>query len=230
MTALSDDRTTDYCGELPRQFTKPLIAAEIVYHGALVGLDSSGNAGPAGVSGISHAIGVAMHRCDNSAGSAGDKSVRLQTGVHSFTDDGSTTEADLPAIMYAVDDQTVSLDSAGTRKIAGLGIMMDPDDSSSVRLMVSPGTVADALGNPGYIAAVGTATLVAGVATVTTPDVRADSLVVAMPKGLSGSTDFSYLDTDTLTAGVSFTLEAKTIAHAADTDAVGDVMWILMNP
>lgn len=229
MTALANERLIECAGELPRQFTKPVIAADIIYKGAMVGLDSSGDAGPAGVSGIGDVIGVAMHEANNAGGAAGDKDVRLQTGVHAMTDDGSTTEAALPAIMYAVDDQTVSLDSDGTRKVAGLGIMMDPD-GVSVRVLISPMIVANVIGAGARIAAMGTATLVAGAVTVSTPNVRADSIVLVTPKGISGSTDFSYLDVDTLTAGTSFTIEAKTVAHAADGDAVGPVFWALINP
>lgn len=227
MTALSDQRLIEYSGELPRQFTRDVIASDIVYKGALVGLDSSGDAGPAGVAGIGHAIGIAMHTVDNSSGGAGAKEVRLQTGVHALTDDGSTTAADLPALMYAVDDQTVSLDSVGTRKVAGLGISLV---GGKVLTMVSPLVVQNLVGNPGGIVAMGTATLVAGTVTVSTPDVRADSVVHVTPKGISGSADFAYLDVDTLTAGVEFTIEAKATDHSADTDCVGDVMWTVINP
>ena len=80
MTAAAQNRVRSYRGELPRQFTKDVIADDIIYKAVMVGLDSSGDAGPAGVSGIGAVIGLSMHQVDNAGGSAGDEEVRLETG------------------------------------------------------------------------------------------------------------------------------------------------------
>ena len=229
MTAAIANRVRAYRGELPRQFTKPVIAADIIFKAVMVGLDASGDAGPGGVAGIGPIVGLSMHQVDNSGGAAGDLEVRLETGQFAIIDDGVTTEADLPALMYAVDDSTISLDSTGTRQLAGVGISMDPD-GAKVNLWISPLAVQDVLALGAQIVDSGVAVLVAGAVTVLSANVRADSVIITNPNGISGSTDFSYLDSDTITPGVSFTIEAKTIAHAADGDAVGNVFFAVINP
>ncbi len=229
MTAATRNRIRTYRGELPRQFTKDVIAAEQIFKATMVGLDSSGDAGPAGVAGIGPVIGLSMNNVDNTGGAAGDLEVRLETGQFAIIDDGSTTEADLPALMFALDDSTVTLDSAGTLQLAGVGISLDPD-GLKVNVWISPLAVQDVLALGAQIVDSGVAVLVAGAVTVLSANVRADSVIVLTSNGVSGSADFSYLDADTITPGVSFTIEAKTIAHAADGDAIGNVFFAVINP
>ena len=332
--------------------TKPM-AVDIGYKGGMAALNAAGNVLPAGASGALDVIGVFAARYDNSGGAAGDIDALIEHGVvHVAAGTGSdaVTEADLPAIVYAIDDESVSLLNTGDRGIAGVGISLD--DDGKVRVLMnpwvaialrggaSPAAVASAaLDTPQHFAVEavavsnvadlnafavshdgltlvegdtvlltaqsngaengiyvlgtvtagsapltriaaadtgteivpgsscfvrsgtvgadrayvltgtglitidttaqvwarrftgdsGTATLVAGTVTVSTPEVKANSTILVTPAGVSGSTDFSYLDVDTITPGTSFTIEAKTIAHAADGDAVGDVRWAVLN-
>jgi len=137
--ALSAERLIEYFGEIPRQHTKPVAAAKTVYKGGLVAPDSSGNIVAGGSTGALDCVGVSMHNVDNSAGAAGAKECRYQAGVHGFDNSSgdALTEADLPALVYCEDDQTVAkTDAVGTLKIAGYGIGLDSD--GQVKVLVSP--------------------------------------------------------------------------------------------
>jgi len=93
----------------------PAIVTDIIYEGSAVGL-SSGYARPL-VAGDAFQ-GFAVKKCDNSAGAAGDKNVRVRkvgeieidvTGVTGVTDVGST--------VYASDDDTFTLASTSNSSI-----------------------------------------------------------------------------------------------------------------
>lgn len=93
----------------------PAVASDIIYEGAAVG-DSSGNGRP--LVGGDAFQGFADRQCDNSAGAAGAKNVRLRqrgviivpvTGVTAITDEGST--------VYATDDDTFTLTASGASAI-----------------------------------------------------------------------------------------------------------------
>lgn len=123
MTALAESRTpAEIKGSLIRL---PVAAAVLIYAGALVMMDSSGNAKPATAAAGLVAIGVADAYVDNSAGAAGDVYVTVRTGIWSFKQSGITA-ADTGKICYAVDDQTVSLSSnSGARSPAGRVVAMN---------------------------------------------------------------------------------------------------------
>lgn len=228
MTAAVKERLIEYSGDVPRQFTFGVEAGEKIFKGTMVALDANGHAMPAGVSGALDVVGVAMHDVDNTGGADSAKVVRVQTGVHTFANSAAAEEileADLPCVAFAVDDQTVAVTNDGDQYPAGIAIARD--GTTGVKVWISP--LAAMLAKGQNSGARGVATLVAGAVTVTCPNVRADSTILVTPKGISGSTDFSYLDVDTITAGTSFTIEAKTVAHAADADAVGPVFYVVLN-
>lgn len=115
----------------PREFVTgenndlPAVATDIIYEGAFVGENGSGSFRPL-VAGDPFA-GVCERQCDNSAGLAGAKNVKVRqrgrivcdvTGVTGITDEGST--------VYASDDDTLTLASTSnssfgkiTRYISG---------------------------------------------------------------------------------------------------------------
>lgn len=53
----------------------PMVASDIIFEGAAVGLDGSGNAKP--IAAANHFVGFARRKIDNSSGSAGDKKVEV---------------------------------------------------------------------------------------------------------------------------------------------------------
>ena len=93
----------------------PVIASDIIYDGAAVGL-SSGNCRP--LVGGDTFVGFAEKKVDNSAGSAGDKDVLLRTmGIVELDVAGVTGVSDHESIVYASDDNTFTLTSTSNSKI-----------------------------------------------------------------------------------------------------------------
>lgn len=121
MSALTKDRDTfEREGTL---VSYDVAAAVEIFKGALVVLDSSGNAKP-GVTGTGLiAAGRAEEHIDNSAGSAADLQVLVREGVFQFANSAGgdeITKAQIGDSCYIVDDQTVAKTSGGsTRSVAG---------------------------------------------------------------------------------------------------------------
>lgn len=92
-----------------RQF--PVDASKKIYAGTMVGLNSSGNAGPADGTTYTVVVGVAEAKVDNSSGSAGDLTVRVDRGVFGHIAQTGTTidKTKVGQKVYAVDDSTLSL-------------------------------------------------------------------------------------------------------------------------
>ena len=138
MTALAQERLTDFYGVVPARRTVPVKAATKGYKGGMVGIDSSGNAMPAGLlaGGTVRVVGKAESSYDNSAGAAGDISVVASPGVYKFLNHGAdlVTAADVGADCYVVDDQTVAKTSGtNTRAVAG---KVQQVDSDGVRVFI----------------------------------------------------------------------------------------------
>ncbi|NIX75392.1 hypothetical protein [Microvirga terricola] len=86
----------------------------------LVALTAAGLAVPAGTAGAVAIAGVASHHADNREGLDGDGKLRCEKGAFPFDFAAAPTFADIGKAVYAVDDNTVSLDnSGGTRLRAG---------------------------------------------------------------------------------------------------------------
>lgn len=126
MTTLSADKRRDVIlGEVNEI---PVIAAEIIYEGAAVGIiKASGHAWPLAFP--NKFAGFAEQKCDNSAGAAAAKNVRvISKGVIQLLITGAViTDVGLP--VYATDDDTFSF-----TPVAGVFIGM-------VRRFVSSGIV-----------------------------------------------------------------------------------------
>jgi hypothetical protein len=114
MTTLAVDVPRSYAlGNLDEY---PVIAADIIYEGAAVGENGSGYARP--LVAADPFLGFAMEQVDNSAGSAGDKRVRvmIRGSVTLPIAALAITANDHPPV-YASDDNTFTLTSSGNTKI-----------------------------------------------------------------------------------------------------------------
>jgi hypothetical protein len=117
----------------------PCKASVHIYEGAMVAIDSSGNAMPAGAtaSGTVRVIGVAEAEANNSSGAAAAISVLVRRGTFSMvnaTAGEAITKASVGAKVYALDDQTCQVDDGGSGAYAAAGMLigMDPDISTNV--------------------------------------------------------------------------------------------------
>lgn len=127
MTALAADRDTKRRdGDI---ITLGVAASTLIYAGALVCKNSSGYATKGAVATTLKAIGRAEERADNSAGSNGDITVTVRTGVFQFANSASgdlITIADIGNQCYVVDDQTVAkTNGTSTRSVAGRIVDVD---------------------------------------------------------------------------------------------------------
>ncbi len=107
-----------------------LAAAALIYAGALVMRNAAGYITKGATATGSVGVGRAEERVDNSAGSAGDKSVDFRPGTFLFKNSASTdaiTIAQIGDVCWIVDDETVAkTNGTGTRSPAG--IVADVDD------------------------------------------------------------------------------------------------------
>lgn len=128
MTALTKDRDTPR--RAGRDYYDPVAAGKTIHAGALVALDSSGNATPGATATTLIARGVAQETVDNSAGSAGDAHVKTMAGVFRFENDGTDTceRTDIGGDAWIVDDQTVANADTGTPSRSKAGTIKDVDD------------------------------------------------------------------------------------------------------
>ncbi|WP_126975042.1 hypothetical protein [Frigidibacter oleivorans] len=127
MTALTQDRNTPAALGVLRQGL--VAASQLIYAGSLVCRNSSGYLVKGSTATGLIGAGRAEERVDNSTGSAGDASLRFMPGIFRFANSASTdeiTDADIGALCYVVDDQTVAKTSAtNTRSKAGFVEMVD---------------------------------------------------------------------------------------------------------
>ena len=105
-------------------FDDPVAAGAKIWAGALVALDAAGDAQPGETATGLIARGIAQATVDNTAGLAGDLTVRTRRGLFRLANSGGAdeiTKAENGDVAYMVDDQTVAKTSAGgTRSIAGV--------------------------------------------------------------------------------------------------------------
>lgn len=138
MAALTAPRLVPVKGEscgLVRRI--PVAASTKIYNGALVLIDSSGNAIPAASASGNNALvvaGIAEETVDNSAGSAGDLSVRVKANcseaAYGFVNSGSAAidATHVGKLAHATDDQTVANAASSTnRPIVGWIHSLDED-------------------------------------------------------------------------------------------------------
>lgn len=128
MAALTADRNTPEIAG--RQLVLGLAASVKIYAGALVARDASGYATPGATATTILGIGRAAEQVDNSSGSAGAKSIRIDKGIFKFANSGTdaVTDASIGGNCYIVDDQTVAATSGtSTRSVAGKVVKVDSD-------------------------------------------------------------------------------------------------------
>lgn len=95
----------------------PAIAADIIYAGAAVGESSSTGTGRPLVAGDTF-LGFAVERCDNAAGIASAKNIKLRaSGVVKLTVTNATSTAVVGDTVYASDDDTFTLASTNNTPI-----------------------------------------------------------------------------------------------------------------
>lgn len=131
MAALAQERNTDFFGSYPARKTLGMKAATTIFKGALVAIDSAGNAQPAGLlaGGSVRCVGVANFTRAN-PGAAGVEKIDVLSGVFKFLNHGAdlVTNASIGADCFVVDDQTVALtNGTSTRPVAGKVVMVEAD-------------------------------------------------------------------------------------------------------
>jgi len=121
MTALAAERDT-----IERDGSRLSLAAAaavIIYAGALVARDGSGNAVPGKAAAGLLGAGRATATVDNAGGAAGDKTVEIDKGIFRFANSAAgdlVTRADIGKDCYIADDQTVAkTNGSGARSVAG---------------------------------------------------------------------------------------------------------------
>lgn len=128
--ALSADQPRNYA----RRGDEADAAAQVdvAYAGGALTYDSNGDVGPLLTS--ENFAGFAVKQTDNSAGSAGDKTVRyLSEGLIELSVVGLNDAADLAAAVYATDDNTFTLTASGALQI---GKVHQVTDASNTKALV----------------------------------------------------------------------------------------------
>lgn len=119
MVALTTDRNT--ARREGARVSDPLAAAALIFAGSLYALDNAGNAVKATVGG--NAVrAVAQDRADQAGGATRVEGMRGVFCFENGTAGAAITRADIGAVAYVVDDQTVG--KTGTA-IAGLIVDFD---------------------------------------------------------------------------------------------------------
>jgi hypothetical protein len=109
-----------------------------VYKGSLLAFNTSGYAVKAADTASFNLAGIAFEQVDNSAGSAGDKEVRVwRTGVFELNFSGTASQADVGKAVYMVDDNTVALAATTTNDVL-VGRIVQFVTASKVRVEISP--------------------------------------------------------------------------------------------
>jgi hypothetical protein len=119
MATLAKDKFRAYelTGGHPDYNEVPAIATDIIYGGAAVGESTTTGTGRPLVGGDGF-MGFADERCDNSAGAAGAKLIKVfNSGVVWLTVTGADNINDYDAPVYAVDDDTFTLTASGATAI-----------------------------------------------------------------------------------------------------------------
>ena len=113
------------------------MAAVKIPKGALVNISAAGYATNASDASGETFAGVAYETVDNSAGSAGDKVIRVEsTGAFEFVDGGANgAQTDVGVEFKIVDNQTVT-DAATTNNLKA-GICVENVDANTTRIRIN---------------------------------------------------------------------------------------------
>lgn len=113
MSALTDSKAVfKREGKIIR---RPVAAATHIYGGALVSVNSSGNAKPSDDTAGDTFKGVAEFEVDNTAGAAGDLYVDIDTESEVLVVAAGMAASNEGETLYITDDQTVSLTPANVK-------------------------------------------------------------------------------------------------------------------
>jgi hypothetical protein len=127
MTALTSDRNTPQRSGDNRNF--PVKAATTIFAGGLAAIDTTGMLVPASAVATLKVVGRNERQVVN-PGANGDARADVKTGIFRLANSASTdaiTLADVEAVCYVVDDQTVAKTSnSSARPVAGT--IFDVDD------------------------------------------------------------------------------------------------------
>ncbi len=139
MTAMTANNPNNRSEGVIQEF--PMIAADIIYEGALVSIDdpdTDGGALPAGDVAGQHFAGVCTHEADNVSGSAGDEVVRVDISGAAVVLAGTGFDAnDIGVEVFASDDQTVA---KSTTNSIPVGKIIEYISATSVRVKLYPFT------------------------------------------------------------------------------------------
>jgi hypothetical protein len=153
MSALSADRNTPRIEGNLRVLD--MAASMLIYAGALVMRDASGNAKKGATALGSHGAGRAEERVDNSSGSAGDLTIKAREGIFRWDNSSAgdaITKAEIGKVCYIVDDHTVAKTS-GSNTRSPAGIVADIDDQGVHVLMGEDVLTSYLAGNKVYVQA-----------------------------------------------------------------------------
>ncbi|WP_172298341.1 hypothetical protein [Pseudoruegeria sp. HB172150] len=129
MTALTKNRNT--LQAIGDNRVGLVAASTLIYAGAFLMRNAAGYLVEGQTATGLVGVGRAEEQVDNSDGSAGDLSASYRVGIFRFANSTSTdeiTQADIGALCYAVDDQTVAkTDGTATRSAAG--VVHDVDEA-----------------------------------------------------------------------------------------------------
>lgn len=115
--ALTRDRATAYREGIEIEYP---VAAVKIYAGGMVCINAAGYAAPAADTVNFKLAGIALEQVDNSAGSPGDKMIRVRrVGVFEFKA-SSIAQTDVGKQMYVVDDETFDETNPGQGIICGV--------------------------------------------------------------------------------------------------------------
>ena len=122
----------------------PVAAATVLYANALVAKNASGYAVPASASPSQVVVGRVIKTYDNSGGAAGDIDAIIEQGAFDYglaSGANAVTVADIGAIVFAQDDNTISkTDQGGTLPVAGVLLnLYTPANNSTTRAIVQVG-------------------------------------------------------------------------------------------
>ena len=136
-------------------------ASQKIWAGALVARNAAGYAVEGSTALGLFGVGRAEEQVDNSAGSAGDKTIRVQQGVYRYGNSAAgdqITIAEIGKPAWIVDDQTVAKTSgSGTRSPAGIVVDVD---AQGVHVLLNEEVLASYLAGRRVFVPVRVATLV----------------------------------------------------------------------
>lgn len=137
--ALSDNKFSNYKPSGGLIWNIPA-AVDIIYRGGLTMINAAGYAAPAGDTANCFLAGVALDEVDNSGGSQGDESVRVDIGgaaIKVTHEDGSMAQANVGDIVVLEADDEVTSAGTGTQDIHA-GRIIEIVNATTVWVVLAP--------------------------------------------------------------------------------------------